>query len=78
MIGEHVLSSCIFLVLASDKPVPAVKIKLKRGHFAQSNCISPESRGRWWIEGIEFSFRLGWAYSFRTRGLIAERIWFNC
>jgi hypothetical protein len=42
----------------ADEPVPAGKRKLERGHFSQSNCISPESPGRRWIEESECSFRL--------------------
>jgi hypothetical protein len=36
------------------RPVPAGKIKLERGHFPQSNRISPERNGRRWIEDMVF------------------------
>jgi hypothetical protein len=42
----------------SHKPAPAGKRTLERGHFSQSNCISPERARRRLIEDIEFPFRL--------------------
>jgi hypothetical protein len=46
----------------TSKPVPAGKRKLERGHFPQSNCISPESTGRRLIEENDFSFCLERVY----------------
>jgi hypothetical protein len=47
----------------NNKPIPACKKTLERGHCSQSKCISPERPGRRLIEEIEFSFRLERAYA---------------
>jgi hypothetical protein len=54
-----------YLGHGGNKPVPAGKRKLERGHFSHSNCISPASPGRRLIEEIEFSLRLERAYTYR-------------
>jgi hypothetical protein len=52
-----------FVPVKAYKHVPGGKRNLERGHFSQSNCISPESPGRRLIEDIELSFRLERAYT---------------
>jgi hypothetical protein len=58
--SRHRMHTTFFTLLY--KPVPAGNRKLERGHFPQSNCISPKRAGRRMIEEIEFYFRLERAY----------------